>query len=550
MGFRTMGLLLAGLLFCMQLCGCAAEQPLTLDGQLELGTRYLSELDYENAVIAFTAAIEIDPRNAQAYAGLYAAYIVQGNPQKADETWAAMLEAGVSADEALLWIESIANRITEGGGNGEAVKQAAQEKNGGREMNGDTPAYAATQDKKIEITITPTDITADSVFNSDGYGSLSITGEMGEFDYDVPPQTALINSSGEFVFPYLSTEGRYYYNDGVVTLCSRYNNSGIYSDEIDSIEMGYYNIDGTMLLSADRWANRDDLLTRHLDKHPAAEGWTVTLHDRICIELHPFGDGVAFVRCLGTFSGSNEWSGSGSAFAEDECYLVDKQGNILLTIPEEFSRSIAGLPGLFSGMGGLWYSSEGLIKIGCVYRLGDHISDTTNSNCYFMDGQWVTLDDYSWYGAKFVYGFMDHSGNMVIPQMYSSAGDFSEGLAAVCNADGIAGYIDKSGNTVVPFEYNSAYPFTDGLAAVSKDGKTGYINVQNEIVIPFDYDNGFTAGGGVCPVAKDGYYGLIDYNGNEVLPCEYDDISTCAEGVVYAIKDRQVYIITVNQQRV
>ena len=547
MGFRTMGLLLAGLLFCMQLCGCAAEQPLTLDGQLELGTRYLSELDYENAVIAFTAAIEIDPRNAQAYAGLYAAYIVQGNPQKADETWAAMLEAGVSADEALLWIESIANRITEGGGNGEAVKQAAQEKNGGREMNGDTPAYAATQDKKIEITITPTDITADSVFNSDGYGSLSITGEMGEFDYDVPPQTALINSSGEFVFPYLSTEGRYYYNDGVVTLCSRYNNSGIYLSEINSVEMGYYNIDGTMLLSADRWADSDDLIRRYAEKMAYGNDVNIHLYD-ISAELHQFGDGVAFVRCCGELSWSNGWSGSGSAFEANECYLVDKQGNILLTIPEEFSRSIAGLPGYFAGIGGLGRSSEGLIQVGCLYRLGDHISDTANYDCYFIDGQWVKLDEYSWHGAEFVYGFMDHSGNIVIPQIYSATSDFNEGLAAVRDTNGLWGYIDKAGNTVIPFEYTGAGSFVDGLAAVSGDGKTGYINAQNETVIPFEYEDGFGASDGVCTVAKNGKYGLVDYNNNEVLPFEYDDISTCAEGVVYAIKDRQVYIITVNQQ--
>ena len=47
--------------------------------QLELGQRYLEEMDYEQAVVAFTAAIEIDPRNADAYLGLADAYAGMGD---------------------------------------------------------------------------------------------------------------------------------------------------------------------------------------------------------------------------------------------------------------------------------------------------------------------------------------------------------------------------------------------------------------------------------------------------------------------------------------
>ena len=35
--------------------------------QYDLGVRYLSEGNYEEAILAFEAAIEIDPRNADAY---------------------------------------------------------------------------------------------------------------------------------------------------------------------------------------------------------------------------------------------------------------------------------------------------------------------------------------------------------------------------------------------------------------------------------------------------------------------------------------------------
>ena len=50
------------------------SQSRSLPRQLELGEKYLTELDYENAVIAFTAAIEIDDRSEDAYWGRGRAY--------------------------------------------------------------------------------------------------------------------------------------------------------------------------------------------------------------------------------------------------------------------------------------------------------------------------------------------------------------------------------------------------------------------------------------------------------------------------------------------
>lgn len=49
-----------------------------LTEQLNLGEKYLSELNYEQAVIAYTEAIAIDPKNPDAYIGLAEAYLAQG----------------------------------------------------------------------------------------------------------------------------------------------------------------------------------------------------------------------------------------------------------------------------------------------------------------------------------------------------------------------------------------------------------------------------------------------------------------------------------------
>lgn len=61
--------------------------------QYDLGVRYLSEGNYEEAVIAFTAAIEIDPKRAEAYLGLADAYIGTGDLDAARRA----LEDGLAA---------------------------------------------------------------------------------------------------------------------------------------------------------------------------------------------------------------------------------------------------------------------------------------------------------------------------------------------------------------------------------------------------------------------------------------------------------------------
>ena len=51
--------------------------------QLELAERYLDELDYDRAIAAYKEAIEIDPRQAEAYLGLANAYEESGDIEEA-----------------------------------------------------------------------------------------------------------------------------------------------------------------------------------------------------------------------------------------------------------------------------------------------------------------------------------------------------------------------------------------------------------------------------------------------------------------------------------
>ena len=81
----------------LSLCACGGGA--TWQEQYDLGVKYLSEGNYEEAVIAFTAAIEIDPKQPDAYEKAAEAYQAMGDEEAAK----AILEQGLEAtgDEGL-----------------------------------------------------------------------------------------------------------------------------------------------------------------------------------------------------------------------------------------------------------------------------------------------------------------------------------------------------------------------------------------------------------------------------------------------------------------
>lgn len=88
------------LLLCFAvLIACAESETersdFTWQEQYDLGMRYLGEGNYEEAIIAFTAAIEIDPKQADAYLRLADAYLGSDDRDGAR----AVIERGLAAAE-------------------------------------------------------------------------------------------------------------------------------------------------------------------------------------------------------------------------------------------------------------------------------------------------------------------------------------------------------------------------------------------------------------------------------------------------------------------
>lgn len=160
------------------------------------------------------------------------------------------------------------------------------------------------------------------------------------------------------------------------------------------------------------------------------------------------------------------------------------------------------------------------------------------------------------------YGFIDKTGNLVIPMEYSecasiekdlygmsqtgisndgiSYSGFSEGLACVSKGnykEGIRyGAIDVNGNTVVPFSSRQLESFHDGLAYYtdySNGSEKGFVDKTGNPVITFDdsTDSVGSFSNGLCRIINSDKHGLIDKKGNFVLPCIYERIGDFSDGM-------------------
>ena len=78
--------LFIALALILGLCTCAQSATATWQEQYDLGIRYLSEGNYREAIIAFNAAIEIDPKQVDVYMNLADAYIALGDLDSALQT--------------------------------------------------------------------------------------------------------------------------------------------------------------------------------------------------------------------------------------------------------------------------------------------------------------------------------------------------------------------------------------------------------------------------------------------------------------------------------
>ena len=138
-------------------------------------------------------------------------------------------------------------------------------------------------------------------------------------------------------------------------------------------------------------------------------------------------------------------------------------------------------------------------------------------------------------GAK-RFGYIDASGEIVIPPIYDSARDFLNGFAAVGNwRQGRRGAINESGDVCIPIsdlDYFGVFS-PDGLVVVGASiGRIGMLDSRGRVVIPFEYnDLGLSTLNRIpYQLTSFGQFGYLDYQGNVVVPAQFESACSFAPG--------------------
>ena len=119
----------------------------------------------------------------------------------------------------------------------------------------------------------------------------------------------------------------------------------------------------------------------------------------------------------------------------------------------------------------------------------------------------------------------------VKPGPYDEVRPFREGMAAV-SIDGKWGYVDKTGEQVLPAVCEMAGSFFGGLAGVRVEGKACLVDPLGNIKLETDYNwIGLSSRNpGIAMVQKGWLWGCIDLEGRVLAPPKYVQIRSFSEG--------------------
>ena len=95
------------------------------------------------------------------------------------------------------------------------------------------------------------------------------------------------------------------------------------------------------------------------------------------------------------------------------------------------------------------------------------------------------------------YGYIDASGTIVIPFIYSEAENFKDGLAIVAQEANAYGLIDTNGKTVIPLNYFGVQSYENGIAWVSTGSGYELIDKTGKVLVTAKGSSYSVSGSGI-----------------------------------------------------
>lgn len=135
------------------------------------------------------------------------------------------------------------------------------------------------------------------------------------------------------------------------------------------------------------------------------------------------------------------------------------------------------------------------------------------------------------------YGYVDREGRVVIEPRFTTADDFSEGFALVCEEQG-CGYVDAKGRGVLPPEFMGSRPVRGGWACVTLAMGMGRQRVALYRItgerLPGDFEGCGAMAEGLIAVRTGGLWGYLDAQGRGAIAPRLEQAGDFSEGLAPA----------------
>lgn len=452
--------------------------------QLKLGQRYLDELDYEAAVIAFTDALDIDPRSFPAYVGRGQAYLGLGEYQTAEEDFTAALALDDRSVDAYIGLA----RSHAGQGD----TDAALEDLSNAEDNGLSQEEADTLREEI----------AGVIVSPDGFvWLLQPTYDCADIN-PLPVEPLTLWRWAEEGYSPLP---QYYW------LCWDFDR---YSGTVLDMD--------TMLTLSGTEPSRFDFVQPFTVPQTVREGAFVPSHLALSMDKT---DAVS-----DTFAGGTCTFGDVSVLFDCETttgFVQDlSSGSILATIHTNLSgptdNDFVSLEAASSQLDGL----KKPVAV-CRWDLGGIIDLTEVESDHYLlfdSSPDTRYEDIATQPDTSAWAFVSPDGTLLTDYLYEDTVDYSCGIAAA-QRDGKWGYLDETGTPVTDFVYDGnwqnatypgrlqAFPCTCDTMVVSQNGQVGLLYRDGSVLIDFGrFEDLAPAYNDRLWAKEDGLWGLIDLN--------------------------------------
>lgn len=254
--------------------------------------------------------------------------------------------------------------------------------------------------------------------------------------------------------------------------------------------------------------------------------------DTLYNDIEPFGeDQLAIIERQVPYTSNSSASENQQVHYKHREGLIDITGNLVIE-PEYFNLTYLEQPELY--LIDYYYYTENLGSRRSLYSAtkGWLENATFDSIGPFKDGVSIVTKN----GRD---GLINTNADIVIPPIYDTIFEASEGLMRVDNADGQSAFFNREGVSVIPFrDYRNPTHFKHGVSVVlspkSNRMRRQYALMDREgtlltdyvfgTVEPFSYYEDINSVLAVAGPHNSRFRGLIDTTGNYIVEPKYSDI--------------------------